>query len=204
MAWLQVWGPSIVAVFVATTLSTGINVIIEHVRRRGVRALLSAEIMHNQEALVQFVGQLSAILGTDYSNAAGGDPRIVAATFRAASKPPVWERTRWNLPDVGVTLRPLQLTILSEWYAKLNQVSLQYGDVRGNIAALNITSFRGIPLQAAEMYLNQMRLVRDFTTDVKDNPPSLPDRRFGVDATTQQFVKEVREKIAAMESQQAE
>src|SRR5258707_12061148 len=95
---LQIWGPSILAVIVATALSGGMSRHIEHERRQGIRALLSQELLHNETALNILARRLEMLINA-------GNIRHTLANFSTNATPPHWERSRWSLPDVGAALK---------------------------------------------------------------------------------------------------
>ncbi len=132
MDWLAVLGPSILAVMGAAAFTLLFSVRTEHQRRRGIHALATQELWHNQVKLRTLRAALETTLQYD-------DARLSAADFRATASSPRWYRTRWVLPDVGVAFSREELTRLSEWYVGLDGLTFLYDRLMRQV--LQLTAF---------------------------------------------------------------
>lgn len=123
MGWLTTWGPAIVAAVVSFVMATGFTLWFnshnERRHRAGVRVLVVQEVLHNVGALVFIIGRIRGVQG-------GGSKRAALKTLLTGAEAPRWERTRWNLPDVGVTFNAKELDQLGHWYFELAYVAAVY------------------------------------------------------------------------------
>jgi hypothetical protein len=183
--WLQVWGPSIVAVIVATALSGLLGKWTEHQRRQGVCALLSSEILHNTTALIVLQGNLDRLA------AQFDDPRVALAVFRSTAKSPQWQTMRWCLPEVGVAVQMAVLLRLTEWYNDLDQMTFLYDHLVGVVMRLDLRQRDEKMNRAAQADVQEMKRLAELADNLVRNTPPLPDTRFEGDPGVKQYVKDL-------------
>lgn len=116
MGWLPVWGPSIAAVIVAAAFTWLFGYVTERKRQRGVRELVKLEVRYNEAAVEVFKGHVAQIQ----------DASVPTKAFGLMKGAPEWQRTRWDLPDVGAAFSPGELVRLSTWYYALDRLGGQY------------------------------------------------------------------------------
>lgn len=126
MDWLTTWGPVVVAAVVSVVMAAGFTWLFgwrnERQHRRGVRALVGLEIMHNRLAVERIKEFAEELLNT-------GDVDAIRRTLLASAKVSElsgWHRTRWDLPDVGVAFTYAELGKLTVWYYGLDSLTRAY------------------------------------------------------------------------------
>lgn len=90
MGWLAIWGPGIVAIVVSALFTATFGVFRYWRHQRGIRALVSQEILHNQTALLAFREALMACLRE-------GEPARIVPAFYGAVSASTWSHARWDL-----------------------------------------------------------------------------------------------------------
>lgn len=185
MNWLQVWGPSVLAVVVAAAFTWFFNVRSDHQRRHGIRALLSQEILHNLRLLVNLRAALQQLL-------AAQSPHRPEGALRAI-RPPRWQRSRWDLPDVGVSISTNELKALAIWYVGLDQVAYLYEQVwleANNTAEVLVLDDAMSEISTAPVKV-MLNVVFAETDKLLKQTPAILDKRIDPDGSLQRIVEEL-------------
>lgn len=186
MDWLAVLGPSILGVIGGAAVNLVIVVRTERRRRRGVRMLVTQELWHNQTILIVLRAELETSLQYD-------DACLSVADFRATAGLPRWQRVRWELPDVDVAFDLTNLTRVSEWYVKLEGLTLLYDRLMKQVVHLNnVTQEQGAGV------VEQIKGMVDYVADLLANPPPLPDERLERDRGMKRYVRDLLERTGPM------
>ncbi|HEX6819549.1 MAG TPA: hypothetical protein VF120_14320 [Ktedonobacterales bacterium] len=161
-------------------------------RHNGIRALLTAEQMHNQAALQAFRTDMRTIL-EEYPGAEA------MRAFVALDHEPTWQTLRWETPEVGEVLSSEELMRRGEWYYHLSAIELLYhrlrsqmqarSEVKGNLTAITAGQVRN--------FADQLSGIIDYADTVFKNPPTVPNSKFETDAGIRSYVEERMQRLAA-------
>lgn len=198
MSWLPIWGPSIAAVVVSALFTISFGVFRYWRHQRGIRALVSQEVLHNQTALLAFRESLLACLRE-------GEPDRIVSAFYSTMSAPIWSHARWDLSDVGETFSPPELLRLAEWYVKLDGLAFLY--YRASEMLMRLVTRRspsGITLEQAQGMVVHITGLVDYANSLITDPPPLPDARFRHDSRSVRSYMEELDRKTRAESQEGD
>jgi hypothetical protein len=193
MDWSQVW-PTLVAslagVVAAAAFTRYFTYRADEDRKLGVRALLSSEMLHNATALTVLQGHLDLLAQFD-------DSMSALAVFRSTAKSPQWQRTRWNLPDVGGAVALADLLRLTEWYKDLDQMTYLYDNMIGLVIQLDLSQRDEKTNWRAHVGVQELKGIAKFAGKLVGNMPPLPDKRFDSDSGVKRYYKDLADRQTA-------